>query len=167
MRFVKTTGGWLLLVFLLTAPAWAPLTASGWFQNHDGFLPIYHLEDLAAHGRWGWLPTLAAPADFWRGEGPLPYAVARLWLPLGAVAAIKLTLILALIVGPFALYLTARSLWGARPALIAAVLFAYFPSTLTAVYQSGALGEVVVMAYFSALRGPCAASCRSHPWGGR
>lgn len=146
MRFVKTTGGWLLLVFLLTAPAWAPLTASGWFQNHDGFLPIYHLEDLAAHGRWGWLPTLAAPADFWRGEGPLPYAVARLWLPLGAVAAIKLTLILALIVGPFALYLTARSLWGARPALIAAVLFAYFPSTLTAVYQSGALGEVVVMA---------------------
>lgn len=151
MRSVKATGGWLLLVFLLTAPAWAPLTAPGWFQSHSGFLPVYHLDDLAAHGRWGWLPTLAAPADFWRGEGPLPYVLARLWLPLGAPAAIKLTLILALVVGPLALFLAARRVWGARPALIAAVLFAYLPFTLTAVFQRGALSEVVLMALLPCL----------------
>ena len=151
MRFVKATGGWLLLVFLLTAPAWAPLTAPGWFQSHSGFLPVYHLDDLAAHGRWGWLPTLAAPADFWRGEGPLPYALARLWLPLGAAAAIKLTLILALVVGPLPFFLAVRRVGGARPALIAAVLFAYLPSTLTAAYQRGALSEVVLMALLPCL----------------
>jgi hypothetical protein len=151
MRFVKATGGWFLLVFLLTAPAWAPLTAPGWFQSHSGFLPVYHLNDLSAHSRWGWLPTLAAPADFWRGEGPLPYVLARLWLPLGAAAAIKLTLILALVVGPLALFLAVRRVAGARPALIAAVLFAYLPFTLTAVYQRGALGEVVLMALLPCL----------------
>lgn len=151
MRFVKTTGGWLLLVFLLTAPAWAPLTTPDWFEVHSGFLPFYHLNDLVAHGAWGWLPTLVTPPDFWRGEGPLPYVLARLWLPLGALTAIKLTLALALAAGPLSLFLAARRLWGLPPAPIAATLYAYLPFTLTTVYQRGALAETLLLALLPCL----------------
>ena len=53
---LKSSGGWLLLVFLMIVPVWAPLTAPGWFELHSGFSPLYHLNELA-----GGLPTLTAP----------------------------------------------------------------------------------------------------------
>ena len=40
MHRLKSSGGWLLLVFLMTVPAWAPLTAPGWFELHLSLIHI-------------------------------------------------------------------------------------------------------------------------------
>lgn len=137
---LKSSSGWLLLVLLLIAPVWAPLTAPGWFELHSGFSPLYQLNELA--GRW---PALPAPADFWRGEGPLPYALALPWHAFGAAAALKITLALALSAGPLGLFLALRRPWGATASLAAAVIFAYQPFTLTALYRRGAVAEVLLL----------------------
>ncbi len=136
---------WFLLLGL-TLFAWAPLAYPGYVQVHQGFLPIYHLHDLAAHPVWGWLPVLGQPADFWRGEGPLPYLLGWPLLPFGGVAAIKTILALALILGPLALYGALRRRWGTGPALVAAVLYAYLPFVLTTVYVRGAFAEAILWA---------------------
>ena len=141
MHRLKSSGGWLLLVFLMIVPVWAPLTAPGWFELHSGFLPLYHLNELA-----GGLPTLTAPADPWRGEGPLPYALALPWQAFGATTALKLTLALAVIAGPLGLFLAVRRLLDKPAALVASVLFAYLPFTLTALYRRGAVAEVLLLA---------------------
>lgn len=136
---------WFLLLGL-TLLAWAPLAYPGYLQVHQGFLPVYHLHDLAAHLAWGWLPTLGQPADLWRGDGPLPYLLGWLLLPFGGVAAVKTILALALMLGPLALYGALRRGWGSGPALVGAVLFAYLPYGLTTVYVRGALVETVFWA---------------------
>ena len=137
---MKSSDRWLLLVFLLIAPVWAPLAAPGWFELHSGFRPLYHLNEWA-----GRLPALPAPADFWRGEGPLPYALALPWQAFGAATALKITLALALIAGPLGLFLALRRLWGEPAGLVAAVIFAYQPFTLTALYRRGAVTEVLLL----------------------
>lgn len=156
---------WFLLLGL-TLFAWAPLAYPGYVQVHQGFLPIYHLHDLAAHPAWGWLPALGQPADLWRGEGPLPYLLGRLLLPWGAVPATELLLALALIVGPLALYGALRRGWGTGPALVAAVLYAYLPFNLSNVYVRGAVAETVLWALMPLLLwwGDLAGD-RSRAWG--
>lgn len=136
---------WLILLGL-TLLTWAPLVYPGYFQVHQGFLPMYHLNDLAAHAAWGWLPALDQPADLWRGEGPLPYLLGSVLQPLGAAAAVKVLLALALIAAPLAMYGVLRRWFGPRPALVAAVLYAYLPFTLTTVYVRGAFAETILWA---------------------
>ena len=136
---------WLILLGLILL-TWAPLVYPGYFQVHQGFLPLYHLNDLAAHPAWGWLPVLGQPADLWRGEGPLPYLLGWVLRPLGAPVVVKGLLALALMAGPLALYGALRRWFGPRPALVAAVLYAYLPFTLTTVYVRGAIAETILWA---------------------
>lgn len=147
----KTNAAWLSLLFLLCVPAWAPLAAPDWLQTHQGYLPLYHLDDLAQHGAQGWTPALSAPSDLWRGEGPLPYLLALPLRSFGNVVALKLVTGAALGLGPLALFLALRRLASAPAACAAALLWAFQPFTLTALYRRGAIGETLLLALLPAL----------------
>ena len=134
----------LILLFLLTIFAFAPLTYPGFFQSHSGFLPIYNLYDLEIHfGDFSWAPTVGCWYDFLRGEGVLPYYVAELfrWLGASGAEAIRWSYGLSFVLSAWAMYGWAKRLWGGKAALIAAVVYTYLPYHLAVVYARGALAE--------------------------
>ncbi len=134
----------LILLFLLTVFAFAPLTYPGFFQSHSGFLPIYNLYDLEIHlGDFSWAPTVGRWYDFFRSEGVLPYYVAGLfrWLGASGAEAIRWSYGLSFVLSAWAMYGWAKRLWGGRAALIAAVVYTYLPYHLAVVYVRGALAE--------------------------
>ena len=134
----------LILLFLLTTFAFAPLTYPGFFQSHSGFLTIYNLYDLEINlGDFSWAPTVGRWYDFFRGEGVLPYCVAELfrWLGASGAEAIRWSYGLSFVLSAWAMYGWAKRLWGGRAALIAAVVYTYLPYHLAIVYVRGALAE--------------------------
>ena len=134
----------LILLFLLTIFAFAPLTYPGFFQSHSGFLPIYNLYDLEIHlGDFSWTPTVGRGYDSLRGEGVLPYYVAELfrWLGASGAEAIRWSYGLSFVLSAWAMYGWAKRLWGGRAALIAAVVYTYVPDHLAIVYVQGTLAE--------------------------
>lgn len=134
----------LILLFLLTIFAFAPLTYPGFFQSHSGFLPIYNLYDLEVNfGDLGWAPTVGRWYDFLRGEGVLPYYVAELfrWLRASGAGAIRWSYGLSFVLSAWAMYGWAKKLLGGRGALVAAVVYTYLPYHLAVVYVRGALAE--------------------------
>ena len=137
-----------LLAWLLPVFAWAPLTYPGYFEFHSGFLPIFNLNDLMRHlADLGWLPTVGQPYDLLRGEGALAYRLAALLRLLGAspVAAVKWTFGLSLLAGALGMYGWARRRLGPWPALLASMIYTYWPMLLATIYVRGALAEAVFM----------------------
>ena len=137
-----------LLAWLLPVFAWAPLTYPGYFEFHSGFLPIFNLNDLMRHlADLGWLPTVGQPYDLLRGEGALAYRLAALLRLLGAspVAAVKWTFGLSLLAGALGMYGWARRRLGPWPALLASMVYTYWPMLLATIYVRGALAEAVFM----------------------
>jgi hypothetical protein len=137
-----------LLAWLLPVFAWAPLTYPGYFEFHSGFLPIFNLNDLMRHlADLGWMPTVGQPYDLLRGEGSLAYRLAALLRLLGAspLAAVKWTFSLCLLAGALGMYGWARRRLGPWPALLAAMIYTYWPMLLATVYVRGALAEAVFM----------------------
>jgi hypothetical protein len=134
----------LILLFLLTIFAFAPLTYPGFFQSHSGFLPIYNLYDLEIHlGDFSWAPTVGCGYDVFRGEGVLPYYVAEVfrWLGASGAEAIRWSYGLSFVLSAWAMYRWAKRLLGGRAALIAAVVYTYVPYHLAVVYVRGGLAE--------------------------
>jgi hypothetical protein len=134
----------LILLFLLTIFAFAPLTYPGFFQSHSGFLPIYNLYDLEIHfGDFSWVPTIGRWYDFFRSEGVLPTYVAELfrWLGASGAEAIRWSYGLSFVLSAWAMYGWAKRLLGDKAALIAAVVYTYLPYHLAVVYVRGSLAE--------------------------
>ncbi len=137
-----------LLAWLLPVFAWAPLTYPGYFEFHSGFLPIFNLNDLLRHlADLGWLPMVGQPYDLLRGEGALAYRLAALLHLLGAspVAAVKWTFGISLLAGALGMYGWARRRLGPWPALLASMVYTYWPILLATIYVRGALAEAVFM----------------------
>ena len=137
-----------LLAWLLPVFAWAPLTYPGYFEFHSGFLPIFNLNDLMRHlADLGWLPTVGQPYDLLRGEGALAYRLAALMRLLGSspVAAVEWTFGLSLLAGALGMYGWARRRLGPWPALLASMIYTYWPMLLATIYVRGALAEATFM----------------------
>ena len=133
-----------LLAWLLPVFAWSPLTYPGYFEFHSGFLPIFNLNDLMRHGAdLGWLPTVGRPYDLLRDEGALAYRLAALMRLLGSspVAAVKWTFGLSLLSGALGMYGRACRRLGPWPALLASMVYTYWPMLLATIYVRGALAE--------------------------
>jgi len=132
MHSRRKTIGALVLLMLLMIPAWAPLTRPGLPAWRPGALPVFNLYALG------------------RGEGPItnlsPDGPAAL-LPahllhlagLDGVAAIKTSLILALILLALVIFFWARTLWGEKAGALAAMLAIYTPALLSALFIQGTL----------------------------
>ncbi len=143
-----------ILVILLTVFAFAPLAYPGFFQSHSGLLPIYNLYDLEGRlGDLGWVPTVGRLFDLFQSEGPLPYYLAEVFRGLGAsgVGAIKLVYGLSFVLAALTMYGWAKRLLGPRAALLAAVVYTYFPYHLALVYVRGAFAESLAFVLLPAI----------------
>ncbi len=137
-----------LLAWLLPVFAWAPLAYPGYPELHSGFLPVFNLVDLSARWRdWGWMPLIGRPFDLLRGEGFLPYVLAALFRLAGALPAdaVKLVFAGSLIAGSVGMYRWARQRLASWPALVAAMVYVYWPLGLATVLVRGALAEAFVL----------------------
>jgi len=141
----------LILLLLLTLFIWMPLTYPGTFLPHTGFLSAYNLQDLETRplaDLVGWAPVVGREFDLWRGEGSLPYLLARLLRSLGAgaTAAVEWVYGLGLVLSAWGMWLWARRLLGERGGLLAAVVYSFWPFALATVYVRGALAEALLLA---------------------
>jgi hypothetical protein len=136
------------LLTLLTVFAWAPLAYPGFLQTHAGFLPVFNLYDLEHRlGDFAWWPLVGRTYDLWRGEGPLPCYLAEMlrWLGFGGTGAVKAVLALSIIAGAWGLYGWARPTLGRSGALLASVVYAYWPYALATMLVRGAWAEALWM----------------------
>ena len=133
---------WLLLG--LSAFAWLPLLAPGYFLNaHDAPHTVFFLrqfdqaiQDGFLIPRWGTDFALGYGYPLFLFYSPLAYYVAEIFLVLGAglTLALKLTYVVAFIGSGLAMYVLGRRLFGRSAGLLAGLLYVYMPYHLVDVY---------------------------------
>ncbi len=148
----------LLLLLLLSAFAWVPLLAPGYFMRaHDAGHSLFWLVEFDAAIRDGFLYPRWAPDHalgfgypLWIFYAPLAFYVAEFFhlLGFGIAAAIKITWAVAFILSGVTMYRFARKLWGPGPGLIAGLLYVYAPYHLVNIYVRAALAEFFAFALF-------------------
>lgn len=147
----------LLAVLVLSLPAVAPLSRSGYFASHDGLLHLYRFLGLDHAVQAGvFLPRWFPEFGFGYGQpvlnfyGPLGYYPGQVLrsLGLGPVGAAKGAYALAAVAAGLGMYLFARRAFGGRqvPAAVAALAYVYAPYHLADLYVRGALAELWAMA---------------------
>jgi len=147
---VNADRSYLLLTLALTVFAVAPLAYPGYMQVHSGFVPVYNLADLAAHGPdIHWTPDVAIKFDPLRGDGLLPYYLALpvLWLGGTPQSGVKLVFGLGLTLGALGMYLWWRPTFGPIGAMLTALVYTYLPCRIAAVYVRGAWGEALYLGW--------------------
>lgn len=150
----------LIVLFLLSLPAWGPLASPGYPHTHDyGMDPIL-LIDMDKCFQDGQLPCRWVP-DLQKGYGlpafnyypPLPYYVGEL-IHLGGVGVpdtIKVLFIIGFVMSALFMFLLAREFWGNLGGLVGAVFYVYAPYHAVDVYVTGRLGEHWALAFFPAI----------------
>ncbi len=129
-------------LLILCAFALAPLGYPGYFQPHSGFAPVYSLYAWEAAGRpLAWSPPYSQTGPL-NGDGALPYflAGASRYAGLDGPAAVKVGFGLSLLLGATGFYLVLRRSLTPAVSLALALVWAYSPMVLGAVYVRGALG---------------------------
>ncbi|NOZ50423.1 MAG: hypothetical protein GXP37_10305 [Chloroflexi bacterium] len=148
----------LWLVLLLSLFAGAPLLAPGYFLHaHDAAHSLFWLTEFDQGIRDGFLWPRWAP-DHALGYGyplftfyaPLVFYVAEFFHLLGAsiLGAVKIVWGLGIVLSGLSMYALVRRLWGAGPAVIAALLYVYAPYHLVNIYVRSALAEFVAMGLY-------------------
>jgi hypothetical protein len=144
---------WVLLFGL---PAVLPLFQSGYLDSHDGLFHLYRLAALDNAFKGGvFYPRLFPDFAFGYGHAvlnyysPLTYYVAQVFHMLGSgyILSIKLTFAAGFLLGAVAMYLYAKGVLGHWPALIAAVVYTYFPYHLADTHLRGALAEAFAFVF--------------------
>jgi len=144
----------LILIPLLVIFAIAPLTRSGFFLGHSGFLPVLNLFDLEKSlPSLGWAPRIGEGYNLFTSDGPLPYALAEAFRLLGmsGAQAVKGVYAFGFLFSGLAIYGLVRRLFGPYGGLIAALVYTYLPYHLAVVYLRGAFAESVAFTLFPLL----------------
>jgi hypothetical protein len=141
------------LALFLSIFAVAPLSFPGFFQSYTGYSAVYNLFEL--HGRlasfYTWTPTWGTPYDLFRMDGPLGYWLAEFFHIIGfsPLDAIKLVYTLAFLLSAFGMFKLAQHvLKNDAAALLAAVVYVYFPAHIATVYIRGNFGEALAWGLF-------------------
>ena len=148
-----------------TVSALLPLFERGMANTHDGLIHVQRLIALESAIRQGapfmrWLPDLA----YGYGQPLLLYYAPLAYLPAllagtGPVTSIEIASGLALVLSALAMYVLARSLFGALAAVVAAIVYAVLPYQLVDVYVRGALAESWAFVWL-----PWCAWCLTRAW---
>jgi hypothetical protein len=133
-------GFWAVL--LLGVFAWAPALYPGYWQGWEGFAPVYQSVEPSA------LATVGASADLWRGTGSGAFLLAQPFLRFGAdpILAIRITFILAFLLGGSGVYGWLAGRVGDRGAGLAGLAYMLLPIFLGAVYVRGSVSDALVLA---------------------
>ncbi len=153
----------LILLFILSAFALAPLLSPGYFFDaHDADHSVFFLvefdaaiRDGALWPRWGPDHALGYGYPLWLLYAPLAYYVAEGFhlLGLGFTAAVKATWALGFLFGGWGMFLLLRRWFGRGPggraaALVGGLVYVYAPYHLLTIYVRAALAEFSAMAWF-------------------
>lgn len=132
-------GFWLTV--LGSVFAWAPATYPGYWQSLDGFVPLWN----APHSSL--VATVATAPDLWRGTGRAAFLLAQPLLLLGATpaTAVRVTFILAIVLGGLGVYAWLRPRLGDRGAGLAALVYLSAPILLNTVYVRGSLADALIL----------------------
>jgi hypothetical protein len=132
-------GFWAVL--LLGLFAWAPALYPGYWQGWEGFAPVYQSVTPTA------LATVATAPDFWRGTGSGAYLIAQPFLRLGAdpTFAVRITFILAFVLGGSGVYAWLADRVGDRGAGLAGLAYMLLPIFLGAVYVRGSVSDAMML----------------------
>lgn len=133
-------GFWAVLV--LGAFAWAPALYPGYWQGWEGFAPVYQSVSPTA------LATVATTPDLWRGVGGGAYLIAQPLLRIGLdpVLAIRITFILAFVLGGTGVYAWLANRLGDRGAGLAGLAYMLSPIFLGTVYVRGSVSDALILA---------------------
>lgn len=155
----RRLGLWVTIIALVFVAA--PATYPGYWQSVEGFVPIFN----AAQSRP--IADIATLPDFWRGMGSATFLLTQpllsladlVALELQKTTAVRLTFILAILMGVLGIYAWLLPKFGDRAAGLGASLYALFPPFLTTIYERGSLSDALIMGLFPiALMG--ASSCK-------
>ena len=153
----------LILLFVLSAFALAPLASPGYFFGaHDADHSVFFLvqfdraiQDGALWPRWGPDHALGYGYPLWLVYAPLAYIVAEGFhlLGLGFTAAVKAGWALGFLFGGWGMFLLLRRWFGRGPAgraaaLVGGLLYVYAPYHLLNIYVRAAYAEFSAMAWF-------------------
>jgi hypothetical protein len=148
LTWLREDVSYLLLTLILTVFAVAPLAYPGYLQVHSGFVPVYNLADLAGGPLdVRWTPSVATHFDPLRGDGLLPYYLARpvVWLGGAPLVGVKVVFALSFLLGAVGVYLWLRRSLGPAGAALAALVYTYLPYRIAAVTVRGAWGEALFL----------------------
>jgi hypothetical protein len=153
----------LILLFILSAFALAPLASPGYFFGaHDADHSVFFLvefdkaiRDGALWPRWGPDHALGYGYPLWLLYAPLAYYVAEGFhlLGLGFTAAVKAAWALGFLFGGWGMFLFLRRWFGRGPAgraaaLVGGLLYVYAPYHLLTIYVRAAFAEFSALAWF-------------------
>ncbi len=153
----------LILLFVLSAFALAPLASPGYFFGaHDADHSVFFLvefdkaiRDGALWPRWGPDHALGYGYPLWLLYAPLAYYVAEGFhlLGLGFTAAVKAAWALGFVFGGWGMFLLLRRWFGRGPAgraaaLVGGLLYVYAPYHLLTITVRAAFAEFSAMAWF-------------------
>jgi hypothetical protein len=154
--FRKRIFGWTLAaVVLLALGTVAPLRRPGWFPIHDDtqVARIYEMTEALRQGQFPvrWVGDLGYGYGYplFNYYAPLPYYVGAAFVLLGfnALAAAKLVVAAAMILGGVGVFLLLRKPFGSWSALLGAGLYLYIPFRAVELYVRGAVAELWGMAW--------------------
>lgn len=133
-------GFWAVL--LLGLFAWAPALYPGYWQGWEGFAPVYQSVSPTS------LATVATSPDLWRGVGSGAFLIAQPLLRLGVdpVLAIRITFILAFVLGGMGVYAWLANRLGDRGAGLAGLAYMLSPLVLGTVYVRGSVSDAMILA---------------------
>ncbi|MDO8638560.1 MAG: hypothetical protein Q7R43_03215 [Candidatus Daviesbacteria bacterium] len=160
-----TTFRWLMLVLLLTIPAFTTLLQSGYFPIHDD-LQIMRIWEMDKCFQDGQIPCRWVP-DMGYGYGyPLfnfypvmPYylgeliyrAVAVFTPTVALIISVKILFILSFLVSATTMFFLSRKFWGNLGGLVSALFYVYAPYHGVDVYVRGAMAESWSLAWTPAV----------------
>lgn len=145
------TENWtLILYFLIAIFAVLPFFSSGFFQVHDDVqvARVYELAKSLSLGAFPirWVPDLGYGAGYplFNFYSVLPYYIGGVvtFFGLNVLVATKFVFILGIIASGVSMYFLTKAFFGKTPALVAAVVYLYFPYHAVNIYVRGDLAEV-------------------------
>ncbi len=153
---VLTFIGPVLLIFLLSFPAYANLLRGGYFGTHDDvqIMRLFEmkkcLQDLQLPCRW--VPDMGAGYGhpLFNYHPVLPYYFGMVFRLAGVslVNTSKILFLLSLVLSGLFMYVLTREFFGKVAGTVAAVLFVYAPYHAVDVFVRGALSESWGMVFF-------------------
>lgn len=137
---VARLGFWITLLAVLFAAA--PALYPGYWMGLEGFVPVINAVQPGA------VATIATQPDLWRGSGSATFLLTQPLMLLGAspTSAVRLTFVLALLLGGLGCYVWLRPRFGDRTAGLAALVYLLFPPFLATVYIRGSLSDALIVA---------------------
>lgn len=138
----RQIGLWATILSCIFAAA--PATYPGYWQSIEGFVPVFNATQSNA------IADIATMPDFWRGMGSATFLLTQPLVAIGLLptTAVRLTFILAIVMGTLGIYAWLLPKHGDRAAGLAASIYALFPPFLTTIYERGSLSDALIMGLF-------------------